>query len=224
MSANPYLLAADNSPALLPLLRENPSLASAQDEHGYSLVHAAASYNHLDLLRTLIRELHVPVDLKDEDGETALFVVEAVAAARVLVQELGLDPMITNDDGQTAREKIVAEGDWLEVAEFLAGVTEGGAGSEANATGARAETNGEPAIPSVIPPVPEGLEVTVGTMTEAEESSQPVDPEFRRRIEELAASEDLETPEGQARLRQLIQDAVGDQGLSEERHVRPRQY
>ena len=76
MVPNPFLLAADNSPELLPLLRENPALASAQDDHGYSLIHAAASYNHLNLLRTLVRELHVDVDLKDEDDETALFVVE----------------------------------------------------------------------------------------------------------------------------------------------------
>jgi hypothetical protein len=219
MTPNPYLLAADNSPDLLPLLRENPSLASAQDEHGYSLIHAAASYNHLDLLRALVRELHVPVDLKDEDGETALFVVEAVAAARVLVQELGLDPKLTNDDGLTAKEKIIAEADWPEVAEFLASIEAGdGAGGGASVV----ETNGAPAIPSELPPAPEGLEVTVGTTLEADEAGAEVDPEFRRRIEELAASGDLHTPEGQARLRQLVQDAVADQGLNEERNVRPR--
>ena len=89
MAPNPYLLAADNSPELLPLLRSNPALASSQDEHGYSLVHAAASYNHLDLLRALVRDLHVDVNLKDEDDETALFVVETPEAAKVLVEELG---------------------------------------------------------------------------------------------------------------------------------------
>lgn len=221
MSANPYLLAADNSPDLLPLLRENPALAPAQDEHGYSLIHAAASYNHLDLLRALVRELHVPVDLKDEDGETALFVVETVDAAKVLVQELNLDPAITNDEGVTAREKIEAEGDWPDVAQFLASLeTGGGADGEAKK---QPETNGETAAPVELPPVPEGLEVRVGTMTEAEETSQEVDPEFRRRIEELAAREDFHTAEGQAQLRQLVQDAVSGQGLSEDRNVRPRQ-
>lgn len=218
MPPNQYLLAADNSPALLPLLRENPSLASDQDEHGYSLIHAAASYNHLDLLRTLVRELNVPVDLKDEDGETALFVVEGVAAAKVLVEELGLDPKITNSEGLTAKEKIAAEDDWPEVAEFLASIETGD-----QATAAAAETNGDPAAPAELPPVPEGLEVTMGTMNEAEASNLEVDPEFRRRIEELASRDDLQTPEGQARLRELVEDAVADQGLSEERNVRPRQ-
>lgn len=119
MSANPFLLAADNSPALLPLLRENPSLASEQDSHGYSLVHAAASYNHLDLLRTLIREFNVDVNLRDEDDETALFVVETVEAARALVEELGADITIKGSEGYTAFQKIVEEGDFPEVAEYL---------------------------------------------------------------------------------------------------------
>lgn len=84
---NPFLLAADNSSALLSLLRENPRKASLQDEHGYSLVHAAASYNRLDLLRALVREFDVDVNLKDEDDETALFVVETVEAAKLLVED-----------------------------------------------------------------------------------------------------------------------------------------
>lgn len=221
--SNPYLLAADNSPALLPLLRENPSLARGQDEHGYSLIHAAASYDHLDLLRALVGEFHVPVDLKDEDGETALFVVETVDAARVLVQELGLDPKITNDDGLTAKEKIEAEGDWPGVTQFLAGIeAAGGSGGSASGS-AGVETNGEVAAPMEIPPAPDGLQVRVGTMLEPEETSQEMDAEFRQRIEELAARPDFDTPEAQAQLRQLIRDAVTDQELSEDRNVRPRQ-
>lgn len=212
MALNPYLLAADNPQALITLLNENPSLASGQDEHGYSLIHAAASYNHLNLLRALVREFKAPVDLKDEDGETALFVVETVDAARVLVEELGLDTKIQNSDGQTAREKIEAEGDYPEIAEFLQTF-------EAGPSGANGTTSGDMALP----PVPEGLKVTMGTMDEADAGEQQPDPEFRRRIEELAAREDLQTPEGQAELRRLVEEVLGGQGFSEERSVRPRQ-
>ena len=221
MPPNPYLLAADNSPALLPLLREQPSLASGQDEHGYSLIHAAASYNHLDLLRSLVREFNVPVDLKDEDGETALFVVETVDAARTLVEELGLDSTIKNDNGLTARDKIEEEGDWPAVARFLTRFEAGGEASQERAR--EATTNGETVAAAELPPVPEGLEVTVGTMEEAEGAGLEADPEFRQRIEALAASGDFHTPEGQAQLRRLVEDAVTDQGLSEDRNVRPRQ-
>ncbi|EGS21618.1 ankyrin repeat-containing protein [Thermochaetoides thermophila DSM 1495] len=211
MAPNPYLLAADNPQALISLLREQPQLASGQDEHGYSLVHAAASYNHLDLLRQLIREFKVPVDLKDEDGETALFVVETVDAARVLVEELGLDPKIQNDEGQTAREKFEADGDFPAVTQYLQ-----------NLESDSLTNNGITDHGEAIPPLPEGFKVTVGTMDESEDAELPPDPEFRRRIEELAAREDFQSPEGQAELRRLVEEAIRGQ-FADERNVRPRQ-
>lgn len=229
MPPNPYLLAADNSPALLPLLRENPALASAQDDHGYSLVHAAASYNHLDLLRALIREFNVDVNLKDEDGETALFVVETVEAARCLVEELNVDVGIRGSDGVTAREKIESEAEFPAVAEYLAslggaaeggrpanGVAAAGPGQQQTATTASAATD--------LPPVPEGLSVSVGTMQQDQDvPEEVVDPELKRRIDQLAQREDFHTPEGQAELRKLVEDAILGQGLASERNVRPRE-
>ncbi|KAK5634498.1 hypothetical protein RRF57_010211 [Xylaria bambusicola] len=217
MPANPFLLAADNSPALLPLLRENPQLAAQQDEHGYSLIHAAASYNHLDLLRALVQEFKVDVNLRDEDEETALFVVETVEAAKVLLEELGADLMIKGSDGYTARQKITEEGDFPEVAEYLRL-------KEAEQTpGLSNGINGEIVQGgNDIPPVPEGLNISVNTMTPAEDAENEVDPEFRRRIEELAQREDFHGEEGQAALRQLVQDAIADENLAD-RNVRPRQ-
>ncbi|KAK1246469.1 hypothetical protein MKX08_000271 [Trichoderma sp. CBMAI-0020] len=224
-SSNPFLLAADNSPALLPLLRESPALASAQDEHGYSLVHAAASYNHLDLLRTLIQEFKVDVNIKDEDNETALFVVETPEAAKALV-ELGVDVMHRGVDvmhrgvdvmhrgveGFTAREKIEGEAEFPDVAAYLATVESERAGEELEATAAEIARN-----------APEGMKVTVGTMDETQDIPAEFDPEFRRRIEELAQREDFNTAEGQADLRKLVEEALVDQGLSEERNVRSKQ-
>ncbi|KAI1651615.1 ankyrin repeat-containing protein [Daldinia loculata] len=214
MSANPFLLAADNSPALLPLLRENPSLASEQDSHGYSLVHAAASYNHLDLLRTLIREFNVDVNLRDEDDETALFVVETVEAARALVEELGADITIKGSEGYTAFQKIVEEGDYPEVAEYLK--------TKEEASHAQALLNGTNGDTNAAPPVPEGLSISLSTVTDAEETELEVDPEFRRRIEQLAERDDFHSDAGQAELRQLIQDAIAERNPAD-RNVRPRQ-
>lgn len=224
MPPNPFLLAADNPAALLPLLRETPALASKQDEHGYSLLHAAASYNHLDLLRALVREFRVPIDLRDEDAETALFVVETVDAARVLVEELGLDTGIRGDEGTTAREKIEAEGDFLEVVEYLKS-KEATAGQVNGAGGAPGATNGQVNGDgdAEIPPVPQGLSVNFGTMTGEEAAGASLDPEFRRRIEELAERDDFHTDAGQEALRRLVEDAIAGEDLAEERNVRPRE-
>lgn len=218
MTANPFLLAADNPAALLPLLHENPALASAQDDHGYSLVHAAASYNHLDLLRALITEFNVDVDLRDEDEETALFVVETVEAAKLLVEELAADLTATGLEGRTAREKIAEEGDFPEVADYL----------QSKEASLPSDTlNGvRPAVPAVsgsdvAAALPNGLQVSMGTMDPSEEEPE-VDPVLRRRIEELAEREDFHTEAGQAELRRLVEDAIGG-GEYTDRNVRTRQ-
>ena len=212
MTSNPFLLAADNSPELLPLLRENPALASKQDEHGYSLVHAAASYNHINLLRSLIREFKVDVNTKDEDEETALFVVETTDAAKILIEELGADPLHKNTEGMTARQKIEEEADFPDVAAYLSTL-------DPDVEIAQTRAN---ALPETIPPPPEGMRVTVGTMDESQDVPEEVDNEFRQRIEELAQRADFDTPQGQAELRSLVEDAVADQGIGDERSVRPR--
>ncbi|KAI0160863.1 ankyrin repeat-containing protein [Hypoxylon sp. FL1284] len=219
MSANPFLLAADNSPALLPLLRENPALASEQDAHGYSLVHAAASYNHLDLLRALVQEFRVDVNLRDEDEETALFVVETVDAARLLVEELGADMAIKGSEGYTARQKIAEEDDFPQVAEYLRSKEE--AGHARNLTNGTNGTNGSSQDVDGIPAVPDGLRISLSTEENQPEVDAGPDPEFRRRIEELAERDDFHSEDGQAELRRLVQDAIADQNL-DDRNVRSR--
>lgn len=198
---NPFLLAAstpDPDPRLLPLLRSNASLASAQDSHGYSLLHAASSYNHIDLLRTLVNEFKVDVNLRDEDNETCLFVAESLEATKCLVEELKIDTSLQNDEGMTAREKFESEEEFPDIAVYLgqgnAAVTEVAAG------------NAHP------PPLPPNVKVNIGSQVVEDEinGGQEPDPEFRRRIEELASREDFNTEEGQRDLRNLITDAVRD--------------
>ncbi|ESZ97011.1 hypothetical protein SBOR_2603 [Sclerotinia borealis F-4128] len=215
---NPLLLAADNSPDLLPLLRSNPALASAQDEHGYSLMHAAASYNHLELLRALVTEFDVSVDLKDEDGDTALFVAETLDCAKLLVEELHANYKIRSaEDGCNARERIEAEEDFPEVAVYLRIKELEAEGGQLvlDETASRETFNGHP------PPIPEGLSVDIGTMNPDEDVGEVIDPEFKRRIDELAARDDFQTPAGQEELKKLITEAITGE-MGEGREVRQR--
>ena len=216
--SNPFLLAADNSPHLLPLLRSKPDLASSQDEHGYSLVHAAASYNHLDLLRTLVDEFQVNVNTRDEDGETALFVVETVEAARILLEELNADMDIKNAEGMAAEEKIRTEGDFSTVADYLF------ASRSRSQTGSATGPESAEAI-NRPPPLPSNVTVNVGTIdttSQEIECQSSVDPQFRRRIQELAAREDFQGEEGQRELRELVTEAVAGVGSDEYRLARRR--
>ena len=221
-SQNQFILAADNNPKLLPLLRSSPSLASSQDAHGYSILHAVASYNHLDLLRAMINEFDVDVNIRDEDGETPLFVVETVEAAQVLVEELKADMMLKNHEGLTAEEKILVEGDYPTLAAFL---KETRLRKDMDLRDETLHVSEGPFKDSVHPsPLPPNVTVNVGTMheqTAAEDTD--VDPEFKQRIEALAASEDFHGEDGQRQLRELIAEAVRDSAdASKERNVRLR--
>ena len=211
-SPNPFTIAAENNPRLLPLLRSQPELAATQDAHGYSLLHAAASYNHLDLLRSLVSEFHVDVNIKDEDGETALFVVESVEAAQMLCEELKVDQNIRNGEGETAQEKIMQEGDFTAIADYLRIHTASGTGSEAVSRKSGTERT---------PPLPPNVKLQVGTLEDPEALGEIADSPLRQRIEELAARDDFQGEDGQRQLKELITDAVkvvsGDG-----RDVRPR--
>ncbi|KAL9015679.1 MAG: hypothetical protein Q9185_006941 [Variospora sp. 1 TL-2023] len=206
---NIFILASDASPSLLPLLRSSPSLASTQDAHGYSLLHAAASYAHLPLLHTLSsqEEFHLDANaLVDEDGETALFVAESVAAARILVEEFHCDIMLKNHEGMTAEEKIRAEGEFVAVADYLRGVRlRGSSGGREGEVVVVVEGSAERPLP-----LPPNVTVNMMSTTEEEEEDVPdeVDPVFRAKIEELAARDDFREEEGQRRLKELVTEAV----------------
>ncbi|KNG51372.1 ankyrin repeat domain containing protein [Stemphylium lycopersici] len=200
--------------SILSSLAQHPHLASARDAHGYSLVHAAASYNQLSVLRELVQKYNADVNILDEDGETPLFATEKVHVARCLVEELGADSSIRNSEGQTAEDKIgEEEGEAHEVYQYLRGRRTGTEPAPAGAV----ETEGlHPP-----PPLPEGVKVNMGTMEE--DAAEAPDPEIRRRIEELAARDDYDSEEVQRQLRELVQDVVTGIGADDAgRSVRRR--
>ncbi|KAJ5684693.1 uncharacterized protein N7477_001038 [Penicillium maclennaniae] len=213
---NPYLLACDNPSALLELLSANPSIASCQDESGYSLLHAAASYGHTDLLRALVKDYNVDINLLDEDGETCLFVTEDAKVARCLVEELGVDYKRMNFEGLKAHEKLEAEDEFPQVSAYL---------REVLGEPAPASTD-SPVGPLNPPgPIPANLKVNIGTMSEQEASAgeSTVNPEFKRRIDELAARDDFHSEATQAQLRELVMEAIsGSQIETADRESRRR--
>ena len=204
-------LVPDSPSTVLQQLQAHPDLASKQDAHGYSLLHAAVSYGQKDLMKALIETYHVDPNIKDEDDETCLFNTESVEFAKEALS-LGVQLDARNSDGQTAAEKLADEDEQPEVAAYLREVARTGAEpSSAPQAGDAAPPQQNGAHPP--PPLPDGVQVNVGTMGPDEVGGDP-DPEFRRRIEELAAREDFEGEEGQRELRNLISDAVS--GMSSE--------
>lgn len=209
-------LVPDNPELVLSHLGAHPDLASKQDRHGYSLIHAATSYEQSELLRTLIRDYNVDPNIADEDGETCLFNAESVEIARELI-DLGVRIDVKNNDGLTAAEKLDDEDEQPRIAAFLRETLQtptgdrqvngesGTSGNSGAPNGALANGNAEEI--RTVPRQPDGISVSIGTMSAEDVGGEP-DPEFRSRIEELAARQDFEGEESQRELRNLISDAV----------------
>ncbi|KAF2231486.1 hypothetical protein EV356DRAFT_291083 [Viridothelium virens] len=227
-------LVPDSPQAVLVSLSQHPSLASKKDNAGYSLLHAAISYSKLDLARALVHSYNVNADIIDNDEETCLFGAEDVEAAKCAVEELGTSVGWLNyGERKTADEKIEEDGEFPDVAAYLRSVRERSLQEDLPRTGqggpsdriATSETvdaaSGSEVHPP--PPLPEGVKINVGTMEEDTEETKEPDPEFKRRIEELAARNDFQSEEGQRELRTLVTDAVS--GLARDsnaRNTRPR--
>ena len=80
------------------LLRTGMSV-NAQDQLGYSALHAVASYGHAALAEILLRE-GADVTLRDSDGDTPLHVCEDPAVAELLLRH-GADSSALNEARQT---------------------------------------------------------------------------------------------------------------------------
>lgn len=201
-------LVPDSPDTVLAHLREHPQLAGQQDSHGYSLLHAATSYGHIQLAHALIKDFNVPANICDEDDETALFNAETVEMAKELLV-LGVSIDAKNGEGQTAAEKLDDEDEQPIVAAFLRQAAGGASVEEAASVVAQNGTNGTDNMDGAHapPPLPGNVKVNVGTMDAGEAGEEP-DPEIRRRIEELAARPDFQTEQGQAELRQLVTEII----------------
>ena len=209
-------LVPDSPDTVIAHLREHPQLAGQQDSHGYSLLHAATSYGHVELVHALIKDFNVSPDICDEDDETALFNAETVEMAKELLV-LGVSIDAKNNEGQTAAEKLDDDDEQPIVAAFLRHAAGGASVEEAASvvaqTGGAADSgaalNGTNGVDDVngLPALPGNVKVNVGTMDAGEAGEEP-DPEIRRRIEELAARPDFQTEQGQAELRQLVTEII----------------
>lgn len=104
MSAdNIWILASDGDSEAVKALITSGTPVNSQDENGYSVLAAAISWGHFDLTRWLVQTAGADINIRDTDGETPLFVVESLDAAKLLV-ELGANVKATNHDGLTVSQ------------------------------------------------------------------------------------------------------------------------
>ncbi|SCU78058.1 LANO_0A01970g1_1 [Lachancea nothofagi CBS 11611] len=94
----------------------------SKDPNGYTPIHAAASYGHVDMLRKLCSEpYNGSVNVRDNDGDTPLHHCEDLAAAKVILEELGGNFKLTNNDGNTALEVLEEDQEFPDLIQYLRG-------------------------------------------------------------------------------------------------------
>lgn len=102
-SSTPWMAAADGDLNLLQSALNHLHLdVSAADENGYTLLQAAASYNHLQIMQWLLSQ-NVPINAVDNEGDSALHYAATTDAVRLLVDS-GIDTSVRNREGKTALE------------------------------------------------------------------------------------------------------------------------
>ena len=101
-NSTPWVAAADGNLALVQSSLTTRNLpAGASDEHGYTLLQAAASYSHMNVLKWLLTQ-DIDVNAVDNEGDTALHYASTAEAARFLIEVAKVDQTIRNQGGRTA--------------------------------------------------------------------------------------------------------------------------
>lgn len=171
--------------------------ANDADPNGYTPIHAAASYGHVELLKYLIQEAGGDINITDADGDTPLHTVESAKVARFMIEELGADSKIKNDEGQTALQKIEEEDEFPEVLEYLKSLEVQNILKSKDSYSVEA---------SVLPDTT-SVRYTYQKSTEDDEpEGQPlVDPEQRKRLEEIMTTNENDREEN---LRAFVHEMI----------------
>ncbi|KAF3989479.1 hypothetical protein FT663_03597 [Candidozyma haemuli var. vulneris] len=194
MVSNIWVATADNDQALVKKYIESGEFsANSKDPNGYTPIHAAASYGHIELLRYLL-EQGGDINIQDEEGDTPLHHVEDLTVATTIVEEFKADFKIKNAEGQTPAQFIEEEDEFPELAKYL-----------------RSLTHDEPSS-SLLDNLPAPGEANghqIRYTMEEDQGNGEIDEERRKKLEEIVNSENPEEA-----LRELVTSAVRD-GLAQ---------
>jgi len=80
-------------------IAQDPRLATAGDDNGYTAIHAAAAYGHQELFQMLLTA-GADIHARDNDGDTPLHHCDDPTMAAFMVA-LGAAPTVANNDGKT---------------------------------------------------------------------------------------------------------------------------
>lgn len=119
MVSNIWVAAADNElKTVVEYLDSGKFTLNSKDPNGYTPIHAAASYGHVDLLRLLISR-GGDINIQDNEGDSPLHHVEDLNTAKIMISEFNADYKLKNNDGQTPADYIEEDDEHPELVIYL---------------------------------------------------------------------------------------------------------
>ena len=108
-SSSPWMAASEGNLPLLQHCMQTMGLnVNAADENGYTLLHAASSYNQMGIMQFLLSQ-NVNVHAVDSDGDSALHYAGTAQTTQFLIQVAKANPSLQNAEGKTALQVKVEE-------------------------------------------------------------------------------------------------------------------
>ncbi|RCK66822.1 hypothetical protein Cantr_02854 [Candida viswanathii] len=212
MVSNIWIAAADNQRQIVEhYITSGEFTPNAKDPNGYTPIHAAASYGHINLLQYLI-DNGGDINIQDNEGDTPLHHVEDVKTAKYLIEKLKADYKVKNNDGLTAQQYIEEDDDFPEVAEYLKTLAHDKP-ADGEADGEEVKAN-EFVASLPLPGNVDGHEIRYTLENEqTQEGDEQLSPEeLEARRQKIQAILESENPE--EALRDLVRNAVHE-GLSQ---------
>ncbi|CAI5758095.1 unnamed protein product [Candida verbasci] len=119
MVSNIWIAAADNNRSLVEeYINSGNFTPNSKDPNGYTPMHAASSYGHIELLKYLILK-GGNINIQDNEGDSPLHYVEDLKVAKYLVNDLNADYRIKNNDGLNAQQYIEENDEFLDISYYL---------------------------------------------------------------------------------------------------------
>lgn len=185
------------------ILAQNSGLnANSKDPNGYTPVHAAAAYGHIELLKKLCKQYNGDINIRDSDGDTPLHHCEDVDTARVIVEELGADINLTNEEEKTALQSFEEDAEFPELIQYMR--LKCGIPQDQDSLGIDTEQ---------LQQFKDSIRYTLET--EPEDSNDPESQARRQKLEQIIQGENAEQ-ELENYIREIIRSQIMTGGQSQE--------
>lgn len=199
MVNNIWVAAADNDlQAVQDYISTGQLSPNSKDPNGYTPIHAAVSYGHVELLKYLIDQ-GGDINIQDTEGDSPLHHAEDLKIAKLLVEQYKADWKLKNNEGQTPADYIEEDDEFPEVVQYLRSLNHDNPSTQ---EGTLLDT-----LPR--PDEVEGHKISYSYQNEDIEIQ--IDDAQREQLREIAESENPE-----AKLRHFVKEAVHNQFFSDD--------